>query len=70
MLYSCWCGGGITTILYRFVHDVLERYHSLVVQFAINGIEVHSFDLPGFEETALVPIHKVELECECNLLCC
>lgn len=37
-----------------FVHDVLEhceRYHSLFVQFAIKGIEVQSFDLPGFGET-------------------
>ncbi|KAG0242696.1 Alpha/Beta hydrolase protein [Mortierella sp. GBAus27b] len=37
-----------------FVHDVpehCERYHPLFTQFAIKGIEVHSFDLPGFGET-------------------
>ncbi|KAI8601228.1 Alpha/Beta hydrolase protein, partial [Dissophora ornata] len=37
-----------------FVHDILEhceRYHSLFAYFACKGIEVQSFDLPGFGET-------------------
>ncbi|KAF9148627.1 hypothetical protein BG015_009634 [Linnemannia schmuckeri] len=37
-----------------FVHDIMEhceRYQPLFVQFAARGMEVQSFDLPGFGET-------------------